>query len=491
MFNKSQLMLCIVAMALQPTLEGARNAIRESNRNFANYNPTMTKYTIALYGVQAEEQKKEQTKLEEIPGMVLKMTGLKKLSWKVNIEKAGDYFVSVNYSVDQDSTYIEVQNGSQKIIDMLHKPQGYRFDSNSWSKLNYKLALLNETLSLTKGENTITFVLNQPEPMSILYFRALELNSVTQKADIQAEIKNAKANRANVDWMRKSGYGLMFHWTSQSLPECGPHKSYADAVRDFDVSAFVDRVEKTGAGWVYLTVGHAESYCPAPIKAWEKLHPGQTTERDLLMELADALNERNIKFMFYLNSPRMAHMHQVSSGEYMENHRDLLTEFGNRYGDKVAGYWFDSWYQGYQAYPDFDFQKLMQLCRIGNPDRVYCLNSWLYPVVTPWQDYWAGEVGYIIIPPDNAIMTRGAGKDLPYHALLSLEGGWVYRTRDTESNGIPSPRISGEHLATYIQKCMANGGFVTINLLITQEGKIGEKSAAVMEKVRKTARGDY
>jgi len=246
--------------------------------------------------------------------------------------------------------------------------------------------------------------------------------------------------------MRKAGYGLMFYWTSQSLPENGSHKPYAEAVRDFNVPEFADMVENTGAGWVYLTLGHVKSYCSAPIKAWEKLHPGKTINRDLLMELADELNRCNIKFMFYLNSPRMANMGKVSSVEYLENHRNLLSEFSNRYGEKCAEYWIDSWYQGYQTYPDFNFEELMQLCRIGNSNRVYCINFWLYPLVTAWQDYWAGEVSYPIIPPDGPIITCGAGRGLPYFALLFLVGRWVYQTKDPESGGIPSPRISGEEI---------------------------------------------
>jgi hypothetical protein len=452
-----------------------------------NTGPPMTKYTIALYGVQAEEHQNEKTKLDEIPGMVLVMKGIKKLTWDVNVQKAGEYNVSVNYSVDQDCTAIEVTHNNKTIAGHLNKPQGYRYASNIWSKLNYEKALLKETLSLTKGMNTIRFTLNQPVPRSILHFRALELNPLSRMNDIQAEVKRAEDSRADLEWMRKAGYGLMFHWTSQSLPEKGPHKSYAEAVRDFDVPAFTDMVENTGAGWVYLTVGHAESYCPAPVKAWEKLNPGQTTKRDLLMELADELNKRNIKFMFYF-SGRMAHVGKVTLHEYMENYRKLLSEFGERYGEKCAGYWFDGWSQGYQKYPDFDFEEFMQLCRIGNPNRVYCLNTWVYPPVTSWQDHWAGEVNHPIIPADNPIMTRGAGRGLPYFALLSIEGGWVYRNENSAMGEIRQPKVSGEELADYINNCKANGGVVTINLLITQEGKIGEKAKKMIETVRKIVR---
>lgn len=463
--------------------QNVEKGIHTSSAGF-DKSSTMTKYTHALYGVQANKRYEPGGGIDERPGMRLEMKGLATLAWKINVKKAGEYLVSVNYSVDQEAP-IEVKSGDRIISDLLPKPNGYM-----GPRLNYERHLLEGTLPLKEGENEITFVLNQPEPGATLHFRALELNAVFNKEKIQAEEKRAYNARANMKWMRKSGYGLMFHWTSESLPLKGPQKSYAQAVRDFNVIAFADMVEKTGAAWIFITVGHAESYCPAPVMAWEKLHPGKTTKRDLLMELAEALNDRGIKLMFYLNSPLMAHMKKTTTTEYMENHRNLLSEFGNRYGEKLAGYWFDSWYQGYQTFPDFDFEELMQVCRIGNSNRVYCLNSWIYPAVTPWQDYWAGEVGLPIVPADEPLMNRGAGKGLPYHALLSLEGGWVYgRRKNPNTTGIPTPRTSGETLGSYIKKCMNHGGVVTVNLMISQEGKIGDKTMVVMEEVRRIVRG--
>jgi hypothetical protein len=60
-------------------------------------------------------------------------------------------------------------------------------------------------------------------------------------------------------------------------------------LRRFSLAGFLQKmVAATGAGYVLFTVGHAEPYCPAPLKSWEKYHPGMTTRRDLIAELADA-----------------------------------------------------------------------------------------------------------------------------------------------------------------------------------------------------------
>ena len=70
---------------------------------------------------------------------------------------------------------------------------------------------------------------------------------------------------------------------------------------EFDLNRFADMVEATGAGYVILTIGHAQTYCPAPLASWEKYHPGMTTQRDLIAGMADALQAKGIKLMCYLN----------------------------------------------------------------------------------------------------------------------------------------------------------------------------------------------
>ena len=121
----------------------------------------------------------------------------------------------------------------------------------------------------------------------------------------------------------------MFHWTSQSIGKDGTHKPYAQAVDDFDVKRFAEMVEETGAGYVILTIGHAQSYCPAPLKAWEKYHPGKTTRRDLIAEMADALSAKGIKLMCYLNAASLTKYPKASEEEFSRIMTEVVTEFGH------------------------------------------------------------------------------------------------------------------------------------------------------------------
>jgi hypothetical protein len=52
-----------------------------------------------------------------------------------------------------------------------------------------------------------------------------------------------------------------------------------------------------------------------------------------------------------------------------------------------------------------------------------------------------------------------------------------------------TPWLNADDLAKYIKACMQNGGAVTINVGIYQEGTFGEESLDVLRSVKKLVRG--
>ena len=291
---------------------------------------------------------------------------------------------------------------------------------------NFQRVKLSGLISLEVGSQKITITTSGIEKKGVLFdFRSAELLPVSKKAEIAKEEARAKNARAGVDWLVKTGYGLMFHWTSQSVQSDGSIKKFEDAVNDFDVEKFANMVDETGAGYVLFTIGHAESYCPAPIKSWERIHPGQTTQRDLIEEIANALNKRGVRLLCYLHGPLAFNFPRNPTEEnhqvFVSNFTDILTEMGNRYQDKIVGYWFDSWYHIFENFPAVPFEEFYKATKVGNKDRIICLNPWIYPDVTPWQDYWSGEVQDPIGIPENGYMKDGPAPNLPYHALLTME----------------------------------------------------------------------
>ena len=319
---------------------------------------------------------------------------------------------------------------------------------------------------------------------TLLTIRAVELVPVSAYKSIEKENKKAVAARASTEWLAKTGYGLMFHYTSQSMNPDGSNIPYEQAVNSFDVKKFADMVQETGAGYVIFTIGHARQYCPAPIASWEKCFPGMTTKRDLIEEMANALNAKGIKLLLYMNSVGTAKFNKVDNKEFYTTFTDMLKEIGDRYKEKVAGYWFDCWYQILEGFPEVPFEDFFNVCKIGNKDRIICLNSWIYPTVSPWQEYWSGEVASPVALPVNGHMVEGPATDLRYQALLIMEPYWVQQRPDH-----PEPRFKASELSKYILDCMANKGAVTINMGIFQNGTVGAKALEVMKEVRKTVRG--
>jgi len=411
-------------------------------------------------------------------GDSFRWTGSGQITWKVQVDRAGDYEVALGHAAEPGAVgqELQVSSGSSRVRYTLAMTKGV------FGNKSYEMTPIKGPLRLEAGAQTIALSIpNAPKAMAVLDFRSLGLIPVAAKAAIEAERQEAQRARASTEWIVKAGYGLMFHWTSQSIGKDGTHKPYAQAVDDFEVKPFADMVEETGAGYVFLTIGHAESYCPGPITAWEKYHPGKTTRRDLIAEMADALNARGIKMMCYLNVASLARYPRSGEDEFTRIMTEIVTEFGQHYKEKVAGYWFDCCYQAREKYPGFSFREFFKTCKAGNPNRILTLNSWIYPNVSEWQEYWAGEVGSPVgLPVNGTTPENGPGAGLRYHALLLMEPYWVQQRVD-----MPRPQFTAQRLGDYVSQCKANGGAVTINLGMYQDGTVDPSAVNVLKEVRK------
>ncbi len=428
----------------------------------------------SLYGGAASRD----TSLRGQAGESFRWTGSGQMTWKVQVDRAGDYEVVLNHAAEPGAVgqHVQISSGSSKVEYTMAKTTGV-FGDRSYEKTPIK-----GLLHLEAGAQSIAIgIPDAPKTMAVLQFRSLILTPVTAKAAIEANRQEALKARANSEWMVKAGYGLMFHYTSQSISKDGTHKPFAQAIDEFDVKRFADMVEETGAGYALFTVCHAEPYCPAPLASWEKYFPGKTTRRDLIAEMAQALNAKGIKLMCYFPAHVIGKYPRATSQEFTQMTTDIVKEFGERYGDKVAGYWFDGFYQCFEKYPDFSFRDFFKTCKAGNPNRVVALNSWIYPNVSEWQEYWAGETTNPVgLPVNGTTPANGPGGGLRYQALLIMEPYWVQ-----QSVQMPKPQFTAQRLGDYVSQCKANGGAVTINLGIYQDGTVDPNAVAVLKEVGK------
>ena len=220
-----------------------------------------------------------------------------------------------------------------------------------------------------------------------------------------------------------------------------------------------------------------------------------TTQRDLIGEIADALQKRGIKLLLYINSPVLTKLGHIgtngsyeltySEEQFTEIHKNVLSEIGSRYRDKLAGYWFDSWYQSLAAYPDVPIEAIFRYCKVGNPGRITAFNFWIFPVLTPWQDYWAGEFDALQNPFESRSIQKGAGTGFQAHGMLSTLPSWVH----SQTGPIPPPQFSTEDLIAFVKANIEHQAVTTINIGIYQDGTIEQSSLDMMRQLRSAIRG--
>lgn len=179
-------------------------------------------------------------------------------------------------------------------------------------------------------------------------------------------------------------------------------KPYADAVADFDVTAFVEHAVEAGARHVLFTTTHSGHYLPGPNPEVDRILPGRTCDGDLLMEVADGLERVRIRLIVYYNSclhPHDAewreavHADDKSSTRFFDHWCRIIAWTGEHYGRKIAAFWFDGGYE-LTAFDNAPWEAMTAAAKAGNPSRLICYNPGieLHTLYTPLQYFWAGEV---------------------------------------------------------------------------------------------------
>ena len=407
-------------------------------------------------------------------------------AWKVQIPERGDYEVAIVYSCafGPGGSEYEIAAGDSKVTGTVHETDGWLPDWGvSWT--SFEKEQLNGTLHLPGGVSTIELrATRKPETGEVMNLYTLELTPLAAKETIAAARERAREMRASTDWFVAAKYGVTFHWTVRTQPRRGPQKPFPDAVRDFDVNAFADMVKETGAGYIIFTSTHAPHWFPAPIQTIERILPGNTCQRDLIGDMADALNERGIKLILYYPGGRSeddtrAIQWGSASGwkkdrtQYFNNFCDIFTEIGQRYGNRVAGYWFD--FCPFNV--SHHFERLYKAAKTGNPDRIIAWNSWLTRKPTDFQEYWAGEMGTDLVQPEPHHF-----RDLQPHAWIVLDDGWVHSKPDTDIGPL---LFTNQQLIEYVESCVAKNIVVSMNVSVYQDGTISPAAFRQMQALRK------
>lgn len=274
----------------------------------------------------------------------------------------------------------------------------------------------------------------------------------------------------------------MIHWFPQCAPRKGELKPYAQAVNDFDVEWFANRVESSGAK--YLLINLAGNSFPAPIESWKQAHPkGVITQRDLIRELAEALHKRGIKFILGQGLPEIGEFWNNGYEKHINSFIKIFTEIGQRYGKLIDGLFFDG---GRELIPyPIDWEAMYKSGKVGNKNRIVSYNFWVLPITTPWIDYFTGEgCNNSFNPITDRIIPYGAGKGLQNHSMFPIDDGqrWWNKTLNYEMKG---PSFKTEDLIKLIKGSKENGVPITLNVNIYQDGSWNDETLEQLKEIKK------
>lgn len=448
------------------------------------------------------------------------------LSWEVQVPEEGEYKVAVLYHPGQEDNVgsrLEVTCGSTSVSTVVRAPADIQWRGGTPSLPAFRRDWLMGRLSLKQGGNRILIYLPDPtrkqaelgqhdlaHPLNGWPKRSIHvLSAEVVRPEVFKEMEiGALRLRANTDWMVKGKYGLFISWVPENYPLYGTTQAfehYQSAVSHFDVGAFVDMVEQTGASWTVFTTTHGKYYYPGPLAAMDRVLPGRTCNRDLVGELADALGKRGVRLLLYFHPgppptedkewANAAGISPVDDTRYNQIMVDIFAEIGQRYGQKLSGWYVDGGYGYYVR--NTSFERLTRALKSGNPQRAIGYFGWIFPKWSPFGGDFTAYVTYPFGPLPPPMPFQWFAEGGPYEGLqpyfdFTMEGVW---SPSAPMNGKwPPPMYPPETLAQYFQHMAEAHWPLAINLVTSadvtrQHPFVNPASLEIMRRIRKAVKG--
>ena len=235
----------------------------------------------------------------------------------------------------------------------------------------------------------------------------------------------------------RSKWGLFVHF----LPDAASATTLVDMTVDawnrrveaFDVESFARRAADLGAAWVGFTIGQNSGYYCSPNLVYDGIvgrTPSRLSTRDLLGDLATALQRRGIRTIAYLpshapvNDPQAVYAFrclplwrqdpwgmrpEVWAGSppdsdarlthFQQRWESVVAHWSQRWAGLVSAWWFDGCYFAREMYahPDApNFASFAAAARDGNPHALVAMNAGVAvpvkPIAESDEDYTAGEL---------------------------------------------------------------------------------------------------
>jgi len=265
----------------------------------------------------------------------------------------------------------------------------------------------------------------------------------------------------DTDWLSNAQMGAFMHF----LPD---RTNGMKLVKQFDIESLATQLKTIGARYFVFTLGQNSGYFNSPNVTYDRrlnVKPGdRCSTRDLPLDLYRALTPKGIKLMLYLpcqvpNQDVAAQRafglqegpaDQALSLEFAQKWAAVIQEWSDRYGDKVAGWWFDGGYQQIH-FNEAIAEVYAKAVKHGNPHAIVTFNPGVsLQRYTQAEDYTAGELNepFLSIPTNRWL---GGSQ---WHALTFIGANWGQRNL----------RFSNEQWGKWVKSVVANGGAVTLDM---------------------------
>ena len=302
----------------------------------------------------------------------------------------------------------------------------------------------------------------------------------------------AAPNNPNTDWFQQAGWGVFVHYLEglqnnpAELNSLGRRTSWDQCVKEFDAKRFADQIAQTGAGYVIITMEQRTRFLIAPNATFDRLtgyKPGEAcAKRDLVLDLYKALHRRGIRLMLYWTgdgpqddkqaAKAMGHTEKVSE-EYVRNWAAVVREYGERYGDKVVGWWTDGCYP-WIGYDELKLGILAQGLKAGNSKRIIALNVGVQDKVRSYsthEDFTTGE--------------QNEFKDLPQSRWVDGEQWHILSFLGCSHQGwaTPGSKYKKAQLADYVRQVNERGGVVSIDVLLYRDGSLDRSQLEMLKAI--------
>lgn len=293
--------------------------------------------------------------------------------------------------------------------------------------------------------------------------------------------------RSNTDWFKNSKWGVFLHFLAAPASSTGgddfPVDKWNKRVESFDVLGLANQLEAVGAKYVILTLGQNTGHYCSPNETYDAIagiKPSKCSRRDLVCDLSDALNPKEIRLLVYFTGGApgcdLAAIEKLEwkkeggrQAEFQMKWEAVIREWSLRWGRKVSGWWIDGCYYADDMYRHDNppnFQSFAQAMKAGNPDSIVAFNPGIKnPVIsmTEYEDYTAGEINmaFPVFDKYHPVIDRWVN-GAQYHILSFLGDGW----------GVGFPRFPDEFVAGFTKYTNQRQGVVSWDVPATENGLI-------------------